>query len=107
MTNELIPLTTDMIDGCFRGAIHQGDAWGRLYRTAFPDWDLIEKIDGYPEVSERTNNYIRLKFIALDQLLHPGVLAGGLWMNAGFSTSRQADDWKVYIDNCRCTYKEG
>jgi hypothetical protein len=99
-------LGTDAIDNCFRGAFHQGDAWSRLYRIAFPAWDLIEKIDGCPEVSEKTNIYIHRKFIMLDQLLHPDVLAGGLWMNAGFSTNRQADDWKVYTGNCRCTYKE-
>lgn len=102
----MIVLMPDKIDSFFGFHNHQSDVWINLYRYVFPDWDNIKSIDGYPKISDETSNYIFKKFIEFDKIHHPNVMAGGLWMNSGFSTdsSGKLDDWKVYLDNCKVEY---
>ncbi len=78
----------------------------RIWRLVFPDWDKIAKIDGWPSVNGTTWSYISQQFIAFDQKNHPNVIAGGLWMNNGFSHDDSLEDW--YVDKSTCTvhYKE-
>ena len=102
----MIRLTQEAVDKCFDGKDHQGDVGLALYRLVFPDWDTIESITGWPKVGSELSQYIWLKFIAFDQKHHPEVLAGGMWMNSGFS-SYGADHvpiWAVDESNCVVKY---
>jgi hypothetical protein len=59
-----------------------------LYYHAFPDWDNIQGIRGYPLVSQDTATFI------LEQLPDPG---GSLWLNKGFSSdeTKTLPDWII------------
>jgi len=88
---------------------HQFDACLLLYKEVLPDWDRIEKVDGYPQVTKKTNEYIFRKFMDFDDKHHKNVLRGGLWMNNGFGTCSAPDDlndWEVFIDPAILKYKK-
>lgn len=88
-------LTKQQIDTIFDEAEHQADYVIALYRCAFPNWDDIEKVNGYPSISKATNEYIFKKAIEFDKVNHPQVLNGGLWLNNGFKTVETMKDWFV------------
>lgn len=94
------------IDNIFNFADNQSMAWSMLYQLVFPDWDNIDKLDGYPQVNENTNNYIMGKFIELDRKYHPNVIPGGLWLNLGFSSlnTKILPDWELIP--CEYSLKE-
>ena len=100
--------TKEQIDHVFEGKTDQWDAWLAVYKLLFPDWDRIDKINGYPECGDALGTYLFECFIGLDRVYHPDVLAGGLWMNSGWSTTKDMGAWQVLIDPARCkvTYKE-
>jgi hypothetical protein len=84
-----------------------------FYRLAFPDWDTIVKIDGYPLVSEKTWKYIMEKFMAFDRRMHPDVLPGGHWaLGSGFSgphckeERERVPDWQIDISPCKLVYPD-
>lgn len=79
-------LKKDELDKLFETKKHQADVVEAIYRMIFTDYDSIEKLNGYPRVSRETNDYFFDKFIAFDKEHSPDVLAGGLWLNKGFST---------------------
>jgi hypothetical protein len=56
-------ITKNQIDNIFEFADDQSIAWLMLYELVFPNWHDIEKLDGYPQVNEFTNEYIFSKFI--------------------------------------------
>ena len=102
-----IQLTKETINEIFDLHNHQAQVCLHLYRIAFPKWDAIKSLNGYPTVSETTNKYIMGKFIELDQKNHPDVLAGGLWMNKGFSTynpDKQVNDWEIDLSRVQIEY---
>ena len=109
MTNDLIRLSKDTIDELFSSHDHQSEIWEKLYEIALlsPDWSRIEKVNGYPCVSEETNEYLFEKFIQFDKMHHPEVLAGGLWMNNGFSSYKAEDvpDWMIDTSQVDIVYK--
>lgn len=89
---------------------HQAELILAFYRLAFPNWDDLVKIDGYPLVSERTWKYIWEKCAAFDKRMHPDVMPGGSWaLGAGFSGPHSAEermipDWKIDLRPCKvCT----
>lgn len=85
-------MTKDMIDKVF--VEHTTDV-GRvvaLYKLVYPDWDKVIKVLGYPRVSEKTNIYIMEQFIKHHDGLH---MAGGTWLNNGFSVGEDIPDWCV------------
>lgn len=80
-------ITHNQIDDLFDSATHQADYLIGLYRLVYsPYWDEIKKVNGWPEIDDDTNNYIWRKAIEFDQVHHPDCVAGGAWMNNGFST---------------------
>ncbi|MBA7528378.1 hypothetical protein ES705_20561 [subsurface metagenome] len=93
--SELVDLEKDVIDGIFEQAENQFDYWVALYRTVYPEWDEIRSIDGHPQVSTPTNEYLFEKAIAFDKKNHSGVQCGGLWLNKGFECADGLPDWKV------------
>ena len=99
-------LTQEMINGIFEDANEQADYTLAIYKIAFPDWDDIKAISGYPKISQETNKYIFDQAISFDKKNHPDVISGGLWMNRGFSSCDETvPDWTIDISTCQCEYE--
>jgi hypothetical protein len=79
-----------------------------FYRLAFPNWDEIVKIDGWPRVSKSTGLYLAKKFMDFDRQMHPDVMPGGAWvLGSGFSTASEKDevpDWCIDISPAKLVY---
>jgi hypothetical protein len=75
-----------------------------LYRLVFPEFDEIEKIDGI-EVGTGFWQYICDQFICFDKKHHPECMAGGAWLNWGFSVSSKLSPWEISFKNCTITPK--
>ena len=93
----MIKLDKEKVDKLFETCTHQEDVAVELYRIVYPNWDNIKSIDGYPYINKETGSYLMKKFIEFDQLHHPTVINGGLWLNKGFSShgEKQLDDWMI------------
>jgi len=91
------------IDAIFETSRDQAEACVALYRLAFPDWDEITQIEGFPGVGKEAGEYIWKHFIAFDREHHPEVLNGGLWLDKGFSTLEGAElgPWELSTANCK------
>ena len=103
---KTIKLSTETIDKIFEKAEKQADYAISLYRLAFPEWDNIKHVDGYPRVSETTNKYIFGKAISFDKEKHPNVMNGGLWLNIGFGSNEEVKDWEITLEDCVVEYLE-
>ncbi|MEW5735872.1 MAG: hypothetical protein AB1921_13520 [Thermodesulfobacteriota bacterium] len=88
------------IEGVFAAAKSQEDAPVGIYRMVLPDWDRIERVHGYPEAGEALWQFICQQFMDFDKAHHPDVLAGGAWMNTGFSVNREIDPWQISMAKC-------
>ena len=88
----------------FETAEHQERALIALYRMLIPDWDRLERLEGFPVVGQEMWQYICQLFIDFDQHHHPRVLNGGLWIHAGFSSSADLEPWEISFDQCRFIY---
>lgn len=102
---RVVRMDKKQIAALFKTHDHQHDVMLALYRLAFPDWDYISTIDGWPSVSPATGKAIALLWQTFDQKHHPDVLPGGFWMNKGFSThgAEELDDWIILV-NCDVEY---
>ena len=89
----------------FEKAQHQEAALINLYKLIIPDWDSLERLEGFPVVGREMWQYIGNLFIHYDQEHHPKVFNGGLWMNHGFSSSDELGGWEISLDNCNAIYK--
>ena len=103
-----IRLTEAAVRACFDNQTNQGDVLITIYRLVFPDWDAIDRIEGWPSVNERTWTTIVRLFMDFDQVHHPNVMAGGCWMNTGFSTLQGAElrDWEVSLEGVEVRRKQ-
>ena len=101
---KTIKLSQETIDTIFEKAEEQADYFLNLYRLAFPEWDNIQHVDGYPRVSETTNKYIFGKAISFDKEKHPNVMNGGLWLDKGFGTNEEVKDWEITLEDCVIEY---
>jgi len=88
-------LTASKINVCFAKQTHQADVLVALYRLLYRNWDDIESIQGWPKAGVEVHQYIGERFIRFDKAFHPDVMAGGLWMNNGWSGSEDLDPWEV------------
>lgn len=84
-------LDKEKVDLLFEEEKDQADVLVKLYKMVYPDWDRIEKINGFPTISKETNEYIFDKFFAFDKKYHGEVFMGGLWLNNGFSSLEGQD----------------
>lgn len=100
----MIELTKQMIDDVFEKAEHQADWLIALYKTAFPNWDEIAKLKGFPAVSKATSDYLWLMAIDFDDEHHPDVQAGGMWLTHGFAWA-EMPDWMIDTSHCEVEYK--
>ena len=89
------------IKGIFRKHDHQEKILIDLYKMVIPDWDRIKKIRGYPEAGNALWKFICHLFIEFDQKKHPGCMAGGIWMNTGFSVNSSLSCWEISFKNCQ------
>lgn len=88
----------------FEQAEHQQAALIGLYKIFLPDWDRIDRLEGYPVVGRGLWQYIANLFIDFDQRHHPQVFNGGLWLNQGFSSSGDIGPWEISMDRCNVIY---
>lgn len=99
----MVELTKERIDELALSSESSEDLLINLFKEVFPNWDDIEKINGYPVCSKKTNMYLCKVFI------HKGrkkdSFPGGLWLNYGFSPSEEIPDWQVDIYNCPLVMK--
>ncbi len=80
---------------CFIGEDNQSVVLENLYTLVYPDWEDIEKVDGFPEISRDLWQDVSERFMEFDRINHPSVMAGGLWMNNGFSSDPSLPDGMV------------
>lgn len=89
----------------FESSNHQSDVLIGLYKMVIPNWDNIKKLKGWPSINENTWQEICKLFIKFDHKYHPDCLAGGCWMNRGFSIENQLGDWQYYpIESDKIVY---
>lgn len=83
---------------------HQSTAIIEIYRLVFPEWDKITAVNGFPEAGKGLWKFIAGEFIKFDKLHHPNVFSGGIWLNNGFSSNSNLDDWEISFENCSIEY---
>ena len=71
----------EAIDAIFVANTNQSHALVEIYKLVFPEWDAIEKINGFPQAGAELWKYICRGFMAFDRKHHPTVFNGGIWMN--------------------------
>jgi len=103
----MIDMTKQQIDEIFAlvensNDPHQADILLGLYKVAFPEWDAIKFIDGWPRLNPKTSQYIAARFIAFDRKFHES-LPGGLWLNKGFSSHDEVPEWTIDLEGCEVT----
>ena len=88
----------------FEESDNQNSVLVRLYQLLFPDWEKIERLEGFPEVGQALWSYICNLFIEFDRQHHPGIMKGGTWINQGFSSNTDLDPWEINLQNCKVIY---
>ena len=91
------------IQSIFSKHDHQKFVMADLYKLVLPDWEKIKKIQGYPEAGRELSIFISKQFMQFDRKHHPDCMAGGAWMNTGFSISGNLGPWQISLKNCRVT----
>jgi len=85
-------LTQDQIDEIFASAKTQADYIINLHKAALAahniSWDDIKQLDGYVRISPDGGAYLFDRAIHWDRRHCPGLLAGGQWLNRGFSSDQ-------------------
>ena len=108
MTEPLtrIRLCEDDIRAVIENAQSQNDYIVSIYRMVFPEWDDIEKIGGWPQCNKKTWAAICRIAMAWDEK-NTECMAGGCWMNNGFSSSdaEHLPDWEISLETVRLTMK--
>jgi hypothetical protein len=85
---------------------HQDNVIIDIYKLILPGWDDIEKLNGHPICGKELWHFICELFINFDKTHHPQCMAGGAWINFGFSSDSQLDPWEINLSDCSITYKE-
>ena len=88
----------------FEESEHQNSVIVKLYKMLFPEWEDIERIEGFPAVGKALDEYIFNLFVAFDQEHHSNVFNGGAWINQGFSTNEKLAPWEISLENCKVIY---
>ncbi len=88
----------------FEKADHQNSALAGIYKLFIPDWEEIERLEGFPTVGQEMWCYICNLFIDFDQKHHPKVFNGGIWLNNGFSSNPDLGPWEISFDQCSFIY---
>ena len=100
----LFPINVDPI---FERNCHQTDVFKDLLTLVFPAWDVIERVEGgWPKAGTELAQYLMERFCLFDRVHHPRVIAGGLWMNYGFSHDDSLDPWEVDTSHLTIHWQE-
>ena len=89
------------IQSIFSKHDHQRKVMVDLYKLVLPDWEKIERIEGYPEAGRELSIFISKQFMQFDRKHHPDCMPGGAWMNTGFSVNGNLGPWKISLKNCQ------
>ena len=95
-----------MLEPLFDESEHQEDVVVGVYRKFVPNYDDVEQIQGHPKCGKEMSLWLFEKFIEFDKKHHPDVMAGGAWLNWGFSTDEKLG-WEVSLGACTMAYKKG
>ena len=109
--NNLI--TRKQIETLVENAKHQKDVINGVYELIFQEnWDRLEQVGGFPICSNAFSEFMFNICIDFDQKHHPNVVAGGMWMNNGFSTIENdhivdpdKDTFMVDMSKCEPIYR--
>nr|MBI9047316.1 hypothetical protein [Anaerolineaceae bacterium] len=88
------------IQAIFDSCTEQSEVITGLYEMAFPTWENIWKVHGYPVVGEAFWKFIATRFQDFDRMYHPNVFPGGAWMNLGFASSPELAPWEISFVDC-------
>ena len=85
---------------------HQEEVLIDLYKMVLPDWDQIDKVEGFPAAGNDLWMFICLCFQDFDCRNHPDVMPAGAWMNSGFSVNHELSPWEIGFKNCSVVYMD-
>jgi len=86
---------------------HQADVLIKLYKLVFGKaWDAIEKVHGWPRCGKGIWEDCCRMFRDFDCRHHRGVMAGGLWLNNGFSFDERLPIRAVVFDGKISLHRE-
>ena len=107
LVNQKIKSIRDLqvhLQEIFEESEHQDSVIVKLYKMLFPDWEKIQRIEGFPTVGKALDEYIFNLFIEFDREHHTSVFNGGAWINQGFSTNENLEPWEISLENCKIIY---
>ena len=84
-----------ILEDIFEKHDHQKDVIMEIYELFILDWHRIEKLKSYPTCSRELWMYICQLFVTFDREYHPNCMAGGLWIDMGFSSDPMLSPWQV------------
>ena len=94
----------ELVDRIFSEAKHQQEVLQGLYSNVLGvSWEQIIYINGFPKTGKEFSDLIWRKSIDFDRKHHPDVIAGGCWMNSGFSTDYELEPWEVDFSSVELT----
>ena len=103
---EKVKLDEKEVEELFENSDNQINVIVGLYKLVHPDFSKIEKLNDFPKISKDTNDYFFKKFISFDTLHHPEIIAGGAWVNNGFSSNNELNLGFLEVVPCEyITYK--
>jgi hypothetical protein len=90
-------ISKEQIENIFENAEDSGDAFIKIYRLVYPNWDKIKQIKGHPKAGRVISEFIARKFVDFEMENQPdqGCLFGGLWLQKGFGVDQKLGDWEV------------
>src|SRR5262245_4288708 len=110
-----VRLCEELVKEVFETATSQAEYLLALYDLVIPDWDRVTCVNGWPSVNDFTWKAIARLCMDKDNALQKGVeddaqryMAGGGWLNRGFSTSHgeKLRNWEVSLEGCKVTYAD-
>jgi hypothetical protein len=107
LTDQGIKTVRDLqiyLQKIFEKSDHQNSVIVKLYKMLFPDWEKIQRIEGFPAVGTALDAYIFNLFVEFDRKHHSSVFNGGAWINQGFSTNESLEPWEISLENCKVIY---
>jgi hypothetical protein len=85
---------------------HQEEVLIALYKMVFPEWDQINKVEGFPAAGNDLWMFICRCFQEFDRRNHPDVMPAGASMNSGFSVNHELSPWEIGFKKCSVVYKD-
>lgn len=101
-----IPKIKKTLEDIFEKHDHQKDVLMDIYQLFIPDWHQIERLKSHPSCGHELWKYICQLFVTFDRKFHPHCMAGGLWIDMGFSTDSTLNPWEVNLSQVTVIYKE-